>query len=140
MRCRGAVAVWCGTFKTPVCRLKTPPCVHSKRPRVCGNTRRCFSTCVRGAGTHKDVWNVHTEPFLNLHTAGRRQFSLPKNHARRVLTWPQRGSPWKPLNLAYFQFENRSRTTRSRFLQSFASPDEAVKLQLSLGNLGGNQP
>ena len=28
-------AVWCGTLKNLVCRFKTPPCVHSKRPRVC---------------------------------------------------------------------------------------------------------
>ena len=32
---RGCVcAVSCGTLKTPVCRFKTPPRVHSKRPRV----------------------------------------------------------------------------------------------------------
>ena len=28
-------AVWCGTLKTPVCRIKSSPCVNSKRPRVC---------------------------------------------------------------------------------------------------------
>ena len=43
-----------------------------------------------------------------------------------------RDSPKKPLDLAHFQFENRSRTTCSRFLQSFAFPDEAVQLQLSM--------
>ena len=40
----------------------------------------------------------------------------------------------KPLVLTHFQFENRSRTTRSRVLQSFASPNEAVE-----GHCGGNQ-
>ena len=61
-------AVRCGTLKTPVCRLKTPPCVHSKRPVYAGNTRTCFSTCARGAGTHGEVLNVHTESVLSLHT------------------------------------------------------------------------
>ena len=32
---RGVCAVWCGTLENTVCRFKTPPCVHSKRPRVC---------------------------------------------------------------------------------------------------------
>ena len=42
-----------------------------------------------------------------------------------------RGSPKEPLDVTHFQFENRSRITRSRVLQSFALPDEAVELQLS---------
>ena len=42
-----------------MCRFKTPPCVHSKRPRV----STCINTCGRGAGTHGDVLNVHTEAF-----------------------------------------------------------------------------
>ena len=32
---------------------------------------------------------------------------------------------------AHSKFENRSRTTRARFLQSFALPDEGARLQLS---------
>ena len=49
-----------------------------------GTTRTCVSTCSRGAGTHGDVLNVHTETFLNPHTesrgegVGHRQFCLPK--------------------------------------------------------------
>ena len=46
----------------------------------------------------------------------------------------------QPLNVAMFKFEKRSRTTCSRFLQSFALPDKAVKLQLLWRNVGGNQP
>ena len=31
---------------------------------VCaGTTRTCVSTCARGAGTHRDVSNVHTVAF-----------------------------------------------------------------------------
>ena len=40
----------------------------------------------------------------------------------------------KPLDLTHLRFENRSRTTRSRFLQSFALHDKAVQLQLSRRN------
>ena len=46
---------------------------------------------------------------------------------RRVITC-FRGSPKKPLDLFHFKFENRSRTTCSRFLKSFAFPDKAVIL------------
>ena len=35
-----------------------------------------------------------------------------------------RGSPKNPLDLTHFKFENRSNTACSRFLQSFALPDE----------------
>ena len=42
-----------------------------------------------------------------------------------------RGSPKKPLDLAHFQFENRSRTICSRFLQSRALPDETAEIQQS---------
>ena len=47
-----------------------------KRLRVCiqnvpvyaGTTRTCVSTCARGAGTHGDVLNLHTEGVLYIHT------------------------------------------------------------------------
>ena len=57
---------------------------------------------------------------------------LTKKSSRRVLTWPQRGSPKKPLELTHFQFENRSRTTCPRFLQSFALPKKAVQFSAIL--------
>ena len=51
--------------------VKNAPCVRSKRVRVyvqnvpvyAGTTRTCVSTGARGAGTHADVLNVHTEAF-----------------------------------------------------------------------------
>ena len=43
----------------------------------------------------------------------------------------------KPLYLTHLKFENRSRTTCSRFLRSFAVPDKAVALELSSGKLRG---
>ena len=48
-------------MKKTVCgfKSKTPPCVHSKRPRVC---RHLFQ--------HVRVVPVHTGTFLNLHTEG----------------------------------------------------------------------
>ena len=40
-----------------------PPCVRSKRFRVYRQQAHMFPTCGLGAGTHADVWNVHTESF-----------------------------------------------------------------------------
>ena len=85
---RGVVvwcAVWCGTLKTPcvdsknasVCRFKTSPCMPAA---WCRYTRR-RSEC------------THGERFKST-PGGRRQFSLPKNHARMVITC-FRGSPKK---------------------------------------------
>ena len=89
-------------------------CVDSKRLRVyiqnvpvyAGNTRTC---------------------------GGRRQFCLPK-FAHVGLSLDPRGPPKKPMDLTHFQFENRSRATRCRFLQSFAVPDRAVQFQQILGD------
>ena len=67
-----------GTRKAPaVCRFKTAPCVHSKRPRVCRqNARICYHmrafcryTRKRFEPTHGCVLNTHTgglslSPFL----------------------------------------------------------------------------
>ena len=49
-----------------------------KRLRVCiqnvpvcaGTTRTCVSTCARGAGIHRDVFNQHTGTFAARHTEG----------------------------------------------------------------------
>ena len=49
----GVCVVWCGVVcgvvwhaENPVCRLKTPPCVHSKRPRVCRqHAHMLFNMC-----------------------------------------------------------------------------------------------
>ena len=71
------VVVWCETLENPT------PCVHSKHPRVsvhnvpvyAGTTRTRVSTCARGAGTHWDVLNAHTEGFF-VHTRRGRRSSL----------------------------------------------------------------
>ena len=47
-----------------VCRLKTSPCVRSKRFRVYWQNARMLNTCGRFAGTHGCVLNLHTETFL----------------------------------------------------------------------------
>ena len=124
-----AWCVLCGTMKTP--------CVHSKRARVyvqnvpvcTGTTRTCGNTCARGAGTHGDVLNPHT---------GSKGSSSVLAHV-----WLSRASEAhrkKPLVLTHSRFENRSRTTSSRVLQSFALPDEAVELHFHPeGHCGGNQ-
>ena len=62
----------------PVCRLKTPPCVHSKRPRVIRQHAHmlksmracCRITQGRFECTHGDVLNLHTGVFsVPHHTA-----------------------------------------------------------------------
>ena len=100
---------------------------------------------------HVDVVPVHMEKFcMDTRRAGRRgphtlhtnnthnaqhrtrkvssPVLLTKICTRRVITCP-RGSTKKPLDLTRFQFEKRSRTTRSRFLGSFALPEHTVQLQ-----------
>ena len=60
--------------------------------------------------------------------AGPRQFCSPKFAHVGLSRGPQVQQK-KPLDLTHSRFENRSRTTCPRFLQSFALPDEAVELQ-----------
>ena len=63
------LSVWRGLArgKPPVCRLKTSPCVGSKRIRVYRQNARMLNTCGRSAGTHGCVLNLHTETFLTTH-------------------------------------------------------------------------
>ena len=55
--CVCVVCVWRGLARgtPPVCRLKTSPCVGSKRIREYRENARVCSTCGRFAGTHGDV-------------------------------------------------------------------------------------
>ena len=95
-------AVWCGTLKTPCVDSKTPPCVDSKRPRVCRqHAHMLFSMCAWCGYTRGRFECTHRERFKSTH-GGRRQFSLPKNHARMVITC-FRGSPKKLLDLSHVQ-------------------------------------
>ena len=61
---------------------------------------------------------------------GHRQFCSPK-FAHRVITCFREPHRKKPLDLTHSRFENRSKITCSRVLQSFALPDEAVELHFS---------
>ena len=61
------VCVCCGTVKK---RGKTRVWLQERLrvyiqnvPVYGGTTRTCVETCTRGAGTHGDVLNVHTETF-----------------------------------------------------------------------------
>ena len=79
----------------------------------------------------RDVSNLHTGGVLSLHT-GSSPVLLTKKSPRTVLTCPREVHQKKRKNLThFFEFERRSTTASSRFLQSFTSPDEAVQLQLS---------
>ena len=64
------VCVWCvlrhaeKMWKNPCVDSKTPPCVHSKRRRVCRNhAHMCFNMCACG-----DVLNLHMEGVLYIYT------------------------------------------------------------------------
>ena len=122
--------VWCGACRVvwhaenPVCGLKkTPPCVDSKRPRVCRqHAHMLFNTCARCRHTRgRFEWTHGGQGDVIVS-------SVPK-FAHVGSSLGPRGQ--KPMHLTHFQLENRSRTTRSRFLKSFALPDEAVQLQLT---------
>ena len=90
------------TKKKPVFGIKKRLRVHIQNVPVCtGTTRTCVSTFTRGAGTHGDVLNVHTEAFLKPHTGSRGSSSvlLSKICPRTVITC-FRGSPKKLLDLS----------------------------------------
>ena len=119
--------------KTSVCIQNVPVCT--------GTTRTCVTTCGRGADTHGDVLNLHTEVFWT-DTRGRgrgkegegREVTVSSaNHetAHVELSRAPEVHRKKTLDVTHFQFENRSRTTRSRVLQLFALPDKAVQFQQS---------
>ena len=111
------------TQHVPVCTFKTSPCVPAPREHVFQHVRvvlvRAFCTCTRGRRGSSSVLLTKICPHM-------------------VITC-FRSSPKKLLDLTYFKFENRSRTTCSRFLQQFALPDKAVQLHLSCGTLQRNR-
>ena len=135
--------VVCGVaHREKVCRFKTPPCVRSKRLRVyqhhahmCYHMRAwCRYTRGRFERTHGGVSNLHTGEGGREEEEERRGGSssvLLVKMARVEFSRASEVHRKKPLDLNHFQFENRSRTTCPRVLQSFAVPDQAVELQLS---------
>ena len=79
-------AMWCGT-------LKTPPCIRSKRPRVCRHH------------AHGDVLNVYTGTFgiyTRVASEGSSSVLLTKICPRKDIAC-FRSSPQKPLDLSHFQ-------------------------------------
>ena len=119
-----SVSVWCcGRVVVLCCVVLCVRCGVLCRVVLCGTMETsmctwCGHTQGRFERTHGDVLDGHTGTRWC-----HRQFCLPKICPHGVLTCP-RGPPKKPLDLSHFQFENRSRTTCSRFLQSFALPVE----------------
>ena len=103
--------MWCGT-------QKKPPCVDSNVPVCTGTTRTCVTTCGRGAGTHGDVLNLHTEVFSAGHTG--REEARERGRVSPSVLLERFIHQKKPVDLhhyhfEHFKFENRSRTTRARF-------------------------
>ena len=127
--CLVSCVLWCDT-------LNPPPRVSVQNVTVrTGNTRTCFYTCARGAGTHGDILNGHTGSVFSVshhnktqhttthhNTQDTTQHSSPKS-AHAGLSRASEVHQKQALDLTHFQFENRSRTTCYRFLQSFAVPE-----------------
>ena len=113
----------CGFENVTVCTFKTSPCMPAPRAHVLKH--------VRLVPVHTGTFWIHT-----WRAGGHRQCCLPK-FAHVWSSLGPRGPPKKPMDLTHFQFENRSRATRCRFLKSFAVPDEAVQFQQSWGHCGG---
>ena len=103
-------------MKKTVYTFKTPPCVHSKRPRAYWHQAHIYETCGFAAGTHGNVLNVHTET-RSMHTP------LPLH--------PTHTSPHKPK-----QTQTNKPTThwewRGRLLQG-------CSLAVSVGFVCGNK-
>ena len=123
--------VWCVVWhaeKTSVCRFKTSPCVPAPRAHVLPHAGV--------VSVHRDVSNLHTEVFWTdtreeeegeggRGEGGHRQFSSPKFADIGLSRASERFTESNHWILQIFKFEKRSRTTRARFLQSFAFPDKA---------------
>ena len=125
--------VWCGTLKTSVCSLAGVVPVHTGTAHA-GRFERAH-------GKRVVVWVQRDTPIPTpTHTTHSAQHRTRKVASSVVLTenLPTYGCLLTPevhrkipLDLTRFQFENRSRTTCPRFLQSFALPDESVQFQQS---------
>ena len=83
---------WRGTLKTPVCPSKTPPCVRSKSPRVCGHhahmLKHMCAWCPHARGRkHGGVSGGHTEGvvassvYQNLPTEG---YHVPQRFTKQT--------------------------------------------------------
>ena len=71
--CLVSCVVWCG-----VTRWKRPPCVHSKRPRVCRHHAHMLKHMRAWCGYKRDIFDGHTGD-----KGGHRQFCSQKfAHAR----------------------------------------------------------
>ena len=122
--CVVVFGVWCGT-------QKKPPCVNSKRPRVyrhhahmCYHMRAwCRYTQGRFESTHGGFLDGHTggggggrRERGGRGEGGHRQFSSPKFAHIGLSRASERFTESNHWILQIFKFENRSRTTRARFL------------------------
>ena len=135
-------AVLCGVCGVPVCTFKktfrvyvqnVPP-VYQHHARMCYHMRawcrytrgrfeythgRFFCTYTRGRGGEEREGRGVTVSSAYQEKPTKSSHLAPQVHRKKLL------------DLTHSKFENRSRTTRSRVLQSFASPDEPVHFQQS---------
>ena len=114
--CGGVVVWWCGVVCGAAWHAEKNLRVYIQNVPVCtGTTRTCVTTCGRGAGTHEDVLNLHTEVFWTdaLVRGGERRekeeggspsvlLTKRKPHEEFSLGFPQVQQK-KPLYLSHFQ-------------------------------------
>ena len=84
--------VWCVGGGGGVCTFITPLRVYiEKRLRVHRHHARMWYTCGRGAGTHRDVMNVHTGAFSvsRPHTTSTPHRTNTQRHTHTTETQPQ---------------------------------------------------
>ena len=112
----------------PVCTFKTSSCMPAPRAHV-------FQPCARGAGTHGDVFESTHGGVFELTHGTSSPVLLTKNSSRRVLTWPQRDPPKKPLDHTHFQVREQIENNMSPILEgNFAGnqqPDGSISLSRS---------
>ena len=112
---------------------------HAEKPRVSvQNVSVCTfktSPCMLAPSAHVEthVRVVPVQFWMDTRRAGR--VSSPALLTKNLATWGYHLAPDTKETLTHFQFENRSRTTCSRFLQSSALPGKAVQFQQYSGKL-----
>ena len=141
------------TQHVPVCTFKTSPCVPAPRAHTfytCARGARIHGDVLN---VHTETWThgrrktgvvVSVVFFIGktsecltfvehinrmLVSSLIANFLLTMNGPRKVITCFSCSPKEIPGSFSFFKFENRSRTTCSRFLLSFALPDKAVQLQ-----------
>ena len=153
--------LWCVVSRVVVCvrceTLEKPPCVRSKRPRVCRHhahmLKHMCASCRQTRGRFERTHEVHgrgggrRQPRI-FHRENKQKMNMFMSILNSMLEssfivssayheWPTCYHLHK--RFRHFQFENRPRSTCSRFLQSFVLTMKLWSYSYPEGIVGGNQ-